>query len=221
MTTDEAIARIQRKLGYRTDKSDEILEELQDAQQRLERGIPSPQGGGGTYLPFFLTTEAATALTISGDERLALPTDFVGEIENCLLYRYDPDADPDAQWQPLAKDDEAFLKAKYPLDGKPLAYYLSGSYFRFRPVPDDEYTIKLIYGGQDTTLTAGAGTNKWLTYAPWLLLGSAGMSLAQSLRDTTAFGFFQQQFVADNMAIFQQTIAREVTNDRPIMGGEN
>jgi hypothetical protein len=226
MIASEAVSRIQRKLGYRNDKSDEILDELNDAQATLERGVPAP-GGQGTFIPWFMTTEAATALTVANEERLLLPSDFVRELENALLYRFNPDADSDTDaWIPLVKNDPAFLKAKYADTdagvGKPEAYWLSGGYVRFAPIPDDEYIIKMIYGGRDTTLTLSPDiTNKWLTNAPWLLIGAAGTSLGQSLRDASAVTFFQQRMAADVLILYQETLAHEITNDRPVMGGEN
>jgi hypothetical protein len=216
----EAVTRIQRKLGYREDKADEILEELQDAQHSLENGVPSPLGRG-VYTPWFMVTEVASALTTIDEERLLLPEDFTTELEGFKLYRYDADATEDDEvWIPLEKAEEQYLKAKYPGDGDPQGYYIAGGYFRIVPTPDEEFTIKLIYAGRDTVLTSGI-TNKWLTHAPQLLISAAGMSMAQSLRDAGALTFYQNRFALENNSLYNQTLARELTNDRPVMGGRN
>lgn len=220
MLASEAVTRIQRKLGYRTDKADEILEELIDTQKTLEQGVPSPFGKG-TFIPWFLITEVASARTTIGEERLLLPTDFAGELEGFRLYYFDENAESDENaWVQLEKGEESFMRKNLPGSGAPAGYFYSGGYWRIRPTPDDEYLMKIIYAGADTTLTVSPNiTNKWLTWAPWVLVSAAGSSMAQSLRDATALQFFQQRMALEVNTLWAATEARFQSNDRPVMGG--
>lgn len=224
MNASEAVSRIQRKLGYRTDKADEILEELNDAQLTLEMGVPSPYGKG-TFTPWFLISEVASAATEAGEERIAIPTDFRGEIEGFQLYYFNEDAEDDENaWVRLTKLDEAQARAYSPpptdTDLLPAGYWYSGGYWRIVPTPNAERLLKIIYSGADTVLTTTPDiTNRWLTYAPWVLIGAAGVSMAGSLRDATAQQFFQARMAADISALWNQTEMRFNSNARPVMGG--
>lgn len=223
MLCSEAVSRINAQLGYRSDKADEILADLQDSQQTLERGIPSPLSKMGTFLPWFLMSERASATTTINEERLLLPTDLVGELQDFRLFLFDASAElVEDQWQPLEKSDEGFLRAKFPGTGAPKAFCYSGSYWRLFPTPDDEYTMKVIYGATDTQLTLAPDiTNKWLTTCPWVLIASAGMQMAAKLRDAGAMTFFQNRLAIEIPILYNDTVARTENNARAVMGGYN
>lgn len=224
MLASEAVTRIQRKLGYRTYKASEILDELNDAQQTLEQGVMTPFGQG-TFIPWFLITEVASALTTIGEERILLPTDFVGEMEGFHLYYYNDDAaSGESAWVELTKLDESMARSFTPPEGDdealPAGYFYSGGYWRIVPTPTAERSLKIIYAGQDTVLTTTPDiTNKWLTYSPWLLMSAAGASMAGSLRDASALQFFQGRMATEVRALWTQTEMRFQSNDRPVMGG--
>jgi len=221
LNASEAVVRIQRKLGYRTDKADEILQELQDEQSRLEiGGIPSPIGKG-TFLPWFLITEQAMLTTVIGEERIPLPSDFaMNGDESFKLYWFNEDSDDGVEWNELTKVDESTLRSTVFSNDNPAGYFFSGNYWRLGPVPQSEMTLKMIYYAKDVQLTTTPDiTNKWLTYAPWLLISAAGMSMAQSLRDAGAMQAFQQQFAFEQQGMWSATESRFQTNLRPVMGG--
>lgn len=224
MMASEAVVRMQRKLGYRTDKADEMLQELQDEQSRLEiGGIPSPIGKG-TFLPWFLITEQAMLTTVVNEERIPIPTDFaMNGAEDFKLYWFNEDTDSDGvEWNELTKVDESTLRRTTFSNDNPCGYYFSGNYWRLGPTPQSEFTLKMIYYAKDAVLTTTPDvTNKWLTYAPWLLISAAGMSMAQSLRDATALQSFQQQFAFEQQGMWSATESRFQASFRPVMGGLN
>jgi hypothetical protein len=220
MLASEAISRIQRKLGYRSDKADEILDELKDAQLTLEMGVPTPGGKGGTFFPWFLTSEVATATVVVNEPRLLLPSTFTGDLENHKLYYFDSSAEDDEQWNILEKGDYEFLLSKYPGKGTPKAYAYSGDYWRIFPVPDGTYPLKVIFAEKDSILDTVGVENRWLKYCPWLLISAAGANIAASVRDSNALQFFQARFAVEQVAVHAATIARSDTNQRPVMGGE-
>lgn len=227
MITSQALTRLRRGLGYldSSEKAQELLDELNDVQQMLERGIPSPLNESATFLPWFLMSEYASALTTPGEERVPLPSDYVGEYENCKVYIFDSSLAPEEQWKELRKDDIDFLKANNPDDttssDSPSFYSYSGPYLRLRPAPQDVFTVKWIYGASDTVLTLSPDiTNKWLTHCPHLLISAAGVPMAAKLRDASAQKYFAQRFSTERDVLYQDTLRRFITNDRPVMGGD-
>lgn len=227
MMTSEALTRLRRGLGYLEDgeRDQELLDELNDTQQTLQRGIPSPLGDSNTFLPWFLMTEYAAANTTPGEERVLLPTDYVGEYENCKPYIFDSTLDPEDQWKELQKDDIDFLKRNVPDDttstASPSFYSYSGNYIRFRPAPQAVFVVKWIYGASDTILTASPDiTNKWLTHCPHLLISATGISMAAKMRDASAQKTFSERFGTERNILYSDTLRRTTTNDRPVMGGQ-
>ena len=221
MTRDEAVASVKRRLGFWSGNDDEIATELQQAQVRLEQGIVLPRGG--IFLPWFLMSEVATAAMIDGEERVPIPNDFLGELEEGALWLYDPDADTDSQFIPLSKDDLDFLKSAEPGTGTPVAYSQSGVYFRLKPTPDSDNastkSLKLLYKSKDAILTDGATENSWLKYAHELMIGESGKIIAQALRDQQAIGIFDTVITVERQRLYMATESRLHDNRRYIIGG--
>ena len=212
MFRDAARARIQQTLAFRSDKETEILAALQDAQVMLERGAE---------LPWFLLSEVASITTTDGEERMALPTDFLREWEDDPLWYFVAGSGGDADtWTELAKDDLALLRSKYPGEGAPVAYALDVKYFRIFPTPDDTYTLKMMYFKADAVLTTNI-ENQWLTYFPHLVIGEAGLLLATGLRDKDAIAIFQKWIDEGRDRMIVENEARMHASHGYVMGGQN
>ena len=211
----KASARIQRALGFRSDLATPIVEELQDAQRKFEQGIILPSGG--TYFPWFLTTEISSIYTTINEERVAIPDDFIQEVEEDALWYYNSVNDP--AWILLNKDDLDFLRNSDLGTGAPQSYALDASYFRIFPTPDAAYQMKMMYIGKDATLDDDTTENKWLKNAPELLMGEAGMVIAAAARDKDAIAIFQQMRTEAVNRLFIQTEARKHENRTYAMGG--
>ncbi len=212
MFRDVARARIQQTLAFRTDKETEIIAALQDAQVMLERGAE---------LPWFLLSEVASITTTDGEERMALPTDFLREWEDDPLWYFVAGSGGDADtWTELAKDDLALLRSKYPGEGAPVAYALDVKYFRIFPTPDDTYTLKMMYFKADAVLTTNI-ENQWLTYFPHLVIGEAGQLLATGLRDKDAIAIFQKWIDEGRNRMLIENEARMHASHGYTMGGRN
>lgn len=216
MTRDEAIALMQIQLGFRTDQSANLVTCLQAAQQQLELQPTKP---------WFLVSTDYTLTTVAETEAVALPTDFLQEIDEQVL-RYIPDEDDDADDDTsnevdLVKDSYDVLRANFRdnVFGEPEAYALVGEYFRIFPTPDDEYTLKFIYYKKDTVLSSNV-ENGWLKWAPYLLMGKAGQLLsAGGLRDTGATQVFMGWEQQGAIALHAQNVAREMGNRDLQVGG--
>lgn len=209
MTRDEAVAMIKIQLGFRTDQTDNIVTALKLAQTNLEQEAVKP---------WFLLSERVTISTSADEPRIQLPTDFLLEHEeNGLTYiPSDTSEDPVI----LTKDSMDQLKSIYKAEeGEPEAYALDGMYFRIFPIPDDAYTLEMYYYGSDDVLSTNI-TNGWLTYAPMLLMGEAGLIIAGGLRDAAANGIFSRWRAEGRTQLYRQNEARKHTNTSPQIGGE-
>lgn len=222
----DAVKSIKRRLGFWSAHDDEIVLELRDGQKRLEQGILLPRGG--IFLPWFLVTEITTRLMVAGEERVPLPTgadEFLGELEEGALWIYDQNAEAESQWQPLSKDDIDFLKNDQPGTGTPRAYSQSGVYFRLKPTPDSDAeankVLKLLYKKRDATLDNDDTENNWLKYAHELMIGEAGLIVAQALRDVEAEKIFTAVRAEERQRLYLTTEARLHDNRRYVIGGRD
>lgn len=210
MTRDEAVARIQRLLGWRGDKANEIVEELKNAQAYYER---SPR------LPWFLIDEVHRIQTADGEERIPVPNDFLREYEKGTLWYWNPDAtEASGVWTNLAKEDVDYLRDTLPGEGAPQSYTIGGDYFRIFPTPDGAYWLKMVYYKQDTVLDDNI-ENDWLKWEPDLLIGYAGWHVAAALQNDRAMQIFAAMRDQAFQSMLVNSEAREHENFRYVMGG--
>ena len=173
MLRDAAVDLIMSRLGKRSDSAlrVDVISEMTFVQDVLLEG--------GIFLPWFLLSESATTTTTADDERVQLPSAFLGEWEEGALYRV-PDTGNDIQ---LIKDDYEALKGRYTGTGAPTHYDLAGDYFYLKPTQDAAYTIKMRYYQRATSLagTYGDATNienLWLKWASDVFIGEVGVIIA-------------------------------------------
>ncbi len=219
MTRDEAVAEIQLQLAFRTTLSTEIISHLQQAQRELELA---------PTLPWFLISEDSYQDTVSGEQRVTLPSDFLDETDQAVL-RYVPSTpsadDPEVD---LFKDDYDALRKTY-MDtttgiiqtGPPESYALVGNYFRIFPTPDDEYRLRMIYYAEDDVLDTDI-ENNWLKYCPLLLMGKAGKKIALGpLRDQLAYGIFDSWEKEGRSLLLTREVTRDLSNKNLQVGGRH
>lgn len=213
MTRDEGVAHIMEQLGFRVSSTTEaaIVRGLQLAQTMLE---------SAPVKPWFLVSEDTYTTTIPDEERVPLPDDFLEEVEDAT-FKYRPADYPDEDEVDLVKDEYDVLRRNFAeVDaGEPEAYALLGNYFRMFPLPDDAYSIRLIYFKRDTSLATNV-ENGWLKWVPYLILGTAGLQISKGpLRDAGAVAVFQDWIQMGMGALNSQTNAREMANRKLQMGG--
>lgn len=214
-TRDEVVVRIQRLLGFRTDKVTVIREELQLAQAFYE------DGGGLDLMPWFLESEYSSANTTIGEERLAVPADFIREHEDGTLFLFNSSAEAADQWIDLPKSDLDALKIKFGgSQNTPCFYALVGDYFRLFPIPDKIYAIKMIFYQKEPILDSDI-ENDWLKYAEELISGHAGAKVAFALRDKNAEAMFEKMEGRALQQVIKATEARHHENQEYVMGGDD
>lgn len=183
MTRDEAVAIIAQRLGNRTDLDSTIVAEMKLVQTDLEQG---------DFLPWFLISEHSQVTSTADEERVAVPSDFLRELDdeyNCLWY-----VDSDGVRNPLVKTDYDAALAKY---GKtsgtdaPEVYCLEGGYFRVFPVNSSTLTLELSYYATDQVLSTDI-ENQWLKYAPSLMINATGKVVAMFIGNEGAQAAFTQ-----------------------------
>ncbi len=221
MTRDEAVSMIKLQLGFRSNQDANIISCLKLAQTQLELQPTKP---------WFLISEDSYAFTSSGEQRIAIPTDFLQEVDEAVL-RYVPEDSTDPSEEvDLWKDDYDALRKNYAnwtnsvtglSTGAPEAYCLLDGYFRIFPTPDATYRLRMIYYAQDDVLSTNI-ENQWLKYAPLLLMGKAGRMISEGpLRDKEATGVFLGWEQQASLSLAGQVVARDMSNRRLQMGGSH
>jgi hypothetical protein len=180
MLRSTVVSLIAQRLGNRTDLDAQIISELQLTQDTLERA---------DMLPFFLLTEFVATVTVAAEERLKLPDDFLKEYEEGALWYYD--ATSASQWAPLKRSSMEQLKGAFTTEGYPQYYALAGNYFRLAPVPDEVYSVKMLYYAQDTVLSTDV-ENQWLKYCPEWILSETGARMAAYIQNDKMAATFMQ-----------------------------
>ena len=208
-----AIKRMNRILGFRAsaDNTESIVEALQDAQTTLEQR---------EILPWFLESEQAYTTTTSGEERVQLPSDFLMEYEDGAFWFLDTTItdQSESQYKKLVKTDIELARRLYYIPGKPMAYVLAKDYFRIFPQPDAAYQVRMVYYQSDDVLNSNI-ENRWLKYASDLLIGTAGVEIARSLRNVHAEEIFNAMVTTGAAIVERKTQARKHQNRRYVMGG--
>ena len=216
MLRSAAVSRIQQELGFRSDKSAEIITALQDTQVELERDV--------TMTPWWLNSGVVTiGTTTAATQTIATPTGFLREKEDSPIYYNNTGADATGErWVELRKESLQWLRDEYQdSTGAPEAYYLAEVLIFLFPIPDlSTYVIKGEYIKADTTLATDV-ENDWLLYAHELMIGIAGQKLARPFRDKEALKAFADMETRGRLRVIRENAARETSNTRLAMGGED
>jgi hypothetical protein len=210
MNRDAAVAEIQLIMGFRSDLATSAVTALQNAQSHFEQNWPDP-----TNLPWFLITERATSSTVAEEERLARPSDWLGDVEEDGLWLTNSDDEEVL----LEKGDIDDLRAIYGNDDStfPVAYGFDGLYYRLFPKPDASYSAKMLYYAQDDTLSSGSTENQWLKHAPNVLIGYAGVTLCSGAKDGR-MQIFQQRMIDAIAAVNAKSLAIPYVGKQSTMG---
>lgn len=211
MTRDEAVAEIQEGLNFRTDQAAAIIRRLQRVQFLLEQG---------RTLPWFLEVNTTVAVAANADLLVTSLPNFIREIRNPQrgmgVYYLDSDNAPvflqkldrAENWQSLGVGESTDTVR---------AYSLLATSLQLFPRTHVAVSLTVDYYAKDVVLATNI-TNLWLTNAPYLMIGNAGASFAQTLENTTAYNEFTQLAQVAWQAIFAETIEREIANRQYIVG---
>lgn len=189
------------------------------AKAALEMELAQVNLENGEFLPWFLLSEDATVASDAEERRVQVPTDFLREHdEGDLMFQ-----DAEGKWQPLDKDDYDILLAKWTFDGTgefPEQYSIVGEYFTLFPTPTQSINLRLTkYYARDAAPTDTSAENKWLKYAPDLLMNETGFIVAsQHIKDMELAGVFKAGRDEALKKLFKAHVAREEANRMRSMG---
>lgn len=208
MDRDTAIQRIQRGLGFRTDLSSEIALAMQEQQRLLELG---------KTLPWFLLQEDQILTLPVATRSVNLPTGFIRMEDEGFFYTSTEDGEIEVIRRPYAEARDFYADRDA---GGPEAYSLRKTSFYFFPEPDTGYSLTYSYYKQADVLTTNV-ENAWLAYAPEVLIGAAGVSIATDVRDATAVQTFTALYTVGMNALMAEIAAREENNMPRALGRNN
>ena len=176
MTRDEAVDLMMKRLGNWTDTSlrDDIIAEMVQAQETVLEG--------DVFRPWFLVSEESSIVTTIGDERVALPADFLGLWDFIGLFRYDSTLDD--PYVEMNRDDWDDIKSYFNYADKPTHWDIGGNYLLMRPVADAAYPLRFWYIAKGASLAGTYGDaanieNVWLEWASDWLMGETGIVIAE------------------------------------------
>lgn len=172
--------------------------------QELERG---------PFFPWFLETELADAVTAPDEYRVALPEDFICEVEEQDLWVV-VEGKP-RKLTKVSSDTATAAQLEY---GIPKGYDIRGKYFLMFPTPDAEYTLRMTYIARQPLLAEGT-TNAWLDEAGQWFLGRTGENISLNvLGDMELAQRFQHMAQTGRKLVHDLDIERRETNRVRQMG---
>lgn len=216
MNRSQAVARMQRGLGFTDSYEEGCISALQEAQRFLENG---------RSLPHFLKVEDELLTVPVGSDPVALPEGFIREADGESLH-YVVD-DGTNSWTFLEKSDFLNLKGSFDAGetGRPRAYIIRKGTIEFGPLARDaEYSLYWSYYKRSVSLAADVSNNEWLqeeTGNPEALIGRAGMIIAADLRDANATAIFKAMYEEAWRGAFAEGILREGANNAHSLGEYN
>lgn len=179
MTLVDLVSAIAARMGSRRGLEKEIREEMALAIRRLE---------DGPVKFWFLLGDTRTNITKEGEGRLPVPGNFLREFEDGALWVYTEEGIR----IPLIKRDNMTLAEAYPGTGLPVAYSLSGSYFRLYPMPDKEYKVDVLVYQRSDKLADGID-NIWFHQGVELLINAVCHNMAIRQRDGSAIRLYMEK----------------------------
>jgi len=136
----------------RDDLTSAIPDFIQLAEIRLRRDLRLRQ----------MLTQTSTTAT-SGGATISLPSDF--------LQARDVYVDSDPDFPVTFATPSIFIRnGRTNESGVPAFYTILGSTIQFAPIPDSDYTIKILYYAAPAFLSSSNTSNLWLTTCPDALL---------------------------------------------------
>ena len=214
MTLDDLKKMVGFRLGDRADMDERVDLELPYVQSIVLEGKP--------WFPWFLESEIANAMTEAGEQRVPLPQDFLGEIEESHLYILPPNGGRSVKLQKKDPDTARDMFSDPDVQGFPRAYSIQGLYFLFTPVPDDIYSISMRYYARDVSMVDPllTPTSRWLQYASDVVLAELCYLLASKhIKDPEAAGNFQADAAAAWKRLLDIHTARMELNQSRSLGG--
>lgn len=212
MLRDQVIQLLGWRLGDRSDLADRILLEMVMIQSiELE---------GNRWLPWFLIKDWAAGTTAPATASVALPTDFLEEVEESHLYL----TNLEGQSLRLEKKDYDVAKSlTFGEDpGQPRYYSRLGQAFYFFPTPDLAYPLSMSYYGKDADMAAANVETAWLAHAADVVMAALGKELCEKhIQNPQQAASFIQDLQKAWDRLYVKHVAMQEINSTRALGGNS
>lgn len=212
-TRATAIARIQRGLGFRSDLSQDIVTSMDDAITLLEQG---------DQLPYWLRKVDQTLSGTADNDAVTLPADFIRLDDEDAVYTLDSDGVTHIYATRVTPYSKLLGYSGLSDASNPIWYTQLGLTLHVMPVPTAAWTVYINYFAHDATVASlGDNTsNLWLSNAPLVIIGSAGMVLASDLGDPDAVKTFTMMYTEARARLLRDIEAFDAADDSITMGSD-
>lgn len=212
MNTDQAIAIVQEKLGFRSDLPQQILAKFNEAILLRETG---------RTLPPFLILEDEELTLVAGQNWIDLPTGFIRMVDddNPRITMSNPSG---VSYLKQGAWDDILRARAGQSEGNVSMFAIRKNKIWFSLTPTENATAYWSYYTHDTPLTTTSDeTNLWLTNCPYLIIGKAGHSMGQNLKsDQDTMQYFANMAIEWDNALMAQIVEWE-THGPVVMGSAN
>lgn len=211
MNLSQAITEIRSGMGFRTTLESTIIRALNSVQRGLEEGLSLPE--------FLLVYDAEITVT-ADDANITLPSGFLRLHDSYEMYYVD--SEEGRTYIPLRNDTEARSAYGDVEDSTHAIVWVRRSKTAgiLVPTPTESATYYLTYYKAEPVLSTDVTTNKWLDNLPDVMVGAAGLEVAQAARDKDAMGFFQQRLNRGERIRMGGIVDSELQG-RPLIMGRN
>jgi hypothetical protein len=204
MQRDKLIQVLAWRLGNRKDMAERIANEMDFVQETVLEQNP--------WLPWFLEKDAEGLILPAGASAVALPVDFLGEIEGEI---------------PLAVVEEGELRysKESPVDmavggkrGIKFAYTVTTTQLRVFPSFEEELPLSWRYFAKAPTMSIQNEETLWLKYAADLTMAAIGVEIAgKHLQNQVLLSQFQTDTgIAWKRLLDKDTSIREINQNRSL-----
>lgn len=213
MIGSAAVAIIQEKLGFRSDKQTEILDKLIQEQRLLETGLT---------LPAFLIQEDRTLSLTAEVQFVTLPSGFLKLVDDDLPYY----ATSSGGTFYLQQSNWDHIRKVYATsdNGPPKSFAIRRRRMYVAPTPAIATDLTWSYYARGDTISLAA-ENAWLNESsdpygvPYLLIGRAGRKMAENIEaDQRIINFFREMEGEWHSRLIAMTVEAETAG--PVTMGE-
>lgn len=162
-TLGDMVTIISQRSGNRDDLEDRIKSEQRFVQKTVLEGT-------GAFKPWFLESDPEPLVTVAGVDSVAFPNDYLGEIENSMIWYQDDEG----TWHKLVKKPYDYVVSRDDERGPPKYFVIAATSFYIYPTPDKVYNLRFRYYQKEPELVNDADTNLWLLHAEDLFFTEVG-----------------------------------------------
>lgn len=217
MLRDRAVENIAARLGFRSDLNSIIISELQIVQaEELEQD--------NEFKPWFLFKDRTDLVTVPGQDWVALPDDFLLQIDDVWLYYKEPEVESEENfWRPVLGSymSQAISWEHGGTYSRPVAASIQGRRIYLRPVVSQALELRFLYFAAEPQLATNI-TNNWLRHASeWLVAATTAKIAAAYLQDDKAAALQASLAAAARKRLWMKSETLMNTGMYFIKGGED